>query len=112
MAGTPDEIGRNEFDEWCWRRGLDLRAVSDGLKLVAARLSRDTGRLYRGPSLETVRWIRLPFSDPRRRVPGEDVLELIRHYTGGAILPAHFYPPHLRGAPAAEAPSAPEEAAA
>lgn len=99
MVETPEEIGRNEFDEWCWRRGLDLRAIADGLALEAAKLKAETGRDIRPPSIETVRLIRLPFTDARRRVPGPEVLELIQRFTAGAIIAAHFYPHHMRGAP-------------
>lgn len=100
MPGTPEEIGRNEFDEWCWRRGLQLRDIVDGLRVAALAICRETGRELRVPSIETVRLICLPFSDPRRRVPGGEVLELIHRFTAGAILAAHFYPAHLRGQPA------------
>jgi hypothetical protein len=52
----------------------------------------------RVPSIETVRLIRLPFSDPRRRVPWRDVLELIHDlHRRNAVVGGHFYPPHLRG---------------
>lgn len=94
MVETPEEIGRNEFDEWCWRRGLDLRQVRDGLRAAAARLGRPEAR---APSIETIRLIRLPFSDPARRVPAPEVVELIHAMTEGAIVAGHFYPPHLRG---------------
>lgn len=97
MTQTPAEVGRNEFDEWCWRRDLDLRAVVDGLQAVADRLHQADGRERRTPSIETVRLIRMPFSDKRRRVPSQELVELIHAYTGGEIIAAHFYPPHLRG---------------
>jgi hypothetical protein len=110
---TPNEIGRNEFDEWCWRRGLELRDVVDGLALVAARLTRETGRVVVAPSVETVRRIRMPFSDARRRVPSSDLIAMIKEYTGGAVVPAHFYPENLRGTPApAPEPLMPAEGAA
>jgi hypothetical protein len=96
MSEPPVEIGRSEFDEWCWRRGLGLRDVVEGLRAAAIALGRPTQRI---PSIETVRLIRLPFSDPARRVPGRDVVELIHAFTGGAIVAGHFYPPHLRGQP-------------
>lgn len=91
------EVGRNEFDEWCWRRGLQLRDIVDGLKLAAETIRSETGRELRAPSIETVRLICLPFTDGRRRVPGEGVVELIHHFTDGAIIAAHFYPESLRG---------------
>lgn len=97
MTETPKEIGRHEFDEWCWRRGLELRDVCAGLEAAAVRLQQRTGRALRAPSHETVRLIRLPFSDERRRVPGAEVVELIHEFTGGEIVAAHFYPEHLRG---------------
>jgi hypothetical protein len=97
------EVGRNEFDEWCWRRGLTLRDIVDGLKFSAEEIRRKGGRDLKAPSIETVRLICLPFSDGRRRVPGEGVVELIHHFTGGAIVAAHFYPEGLRGAAIPEA---------
>lgn len=94
MWRPPAEIGRNEFDEWCWRRGLTLQQVADGLASVAAERG-----LPGAPSHEHVRKIRLPFSDPARRVPAAELAELIYLFTGGAVVGAHFYPPHLRGEP-------------
>jgi hypothetical protein len=82
MAKTPAEIGRNKFDEWCWKRGLELKPLDAEL----------------GCSTETVRRIRLPFSDPGRRVPCDELMARIVEYTGREIGPADFYPPHLRGA--------------
>ncbi|MBX3482511.1 hypothetical protein [Phenylobacterium sp.] len=99
VAEAPEEIGRNEFDEWCWKRGLELRDVVDGLAHVAATLSCESDRRLRVPSIETVRLIRLPFSDSRRRVPGVEVMELIHRFTEGAIVAAHFYPRDMRGLP-------------
>lgn len=81
MTQPPPEIGRNEFDEWCWRRGIDLRAAADALDA----------------SVETIRLIRLPFSDSRRRVPAKELAERIFAYTAGDIVPAHFFPPNMRG---------------
>lgn len=95
MSIPPPEIGRNEFDEWCWRRGLDLRQAAEPL----------------GVSIETVRRIRLPFTDPARRVPSKDLAERIYDYTAGAILPAHFFPSSMRGRAAPDAVSPPAEAA-
>lgn len=111
MAHPPEEIGRNEFDEWCWRRGLELRDVVDGLALAAAQIARETGRELKAPSIETVRLIRLPFSDGRRRVPAAGVVELIHRFTGGEVVAAHFYPPQQRGDPAANVNSLAEGAA-
>lgn len=96
MAKPPAEIGRNKFDEWCWRRGLDLRGVSDALRQGAIALGRDPKL---APSIETVRLIRLPFTDPRRRVPAEPLIALIYAWTGGEIIPADFYPPQLQPGP-------------
>lgn len=75
MAEPPAEIGRNKFDEWCWRRGIELKPTAEAL----------------GCSIETVRLIRLPFTDPRRRVPAEDLMQRIYEYTRGAVVPADFY---------------------
>lgn len=98
MVQAPAEVGRNEFDEWCWRRGLELRDVVTGLQTAADRIARErVGPPPRVPSIETVRLIRLPFSDSRRRVPSQELVELIHAFTGGEITAAHFYPPHLRG---------------
>jgi len=76
---TPPEIGRNRFDEWCWRRGIELKPAAAAL----------------GVSIETIRKIRMPFSDDRRRVPVKELAERIYDYTGGAVVPADFYPPHM-----------------
>lgn len=84
MTQPPQEIGRNEFDEWCWRRGIDLRAGAEALDA----------------SVETIRLIRLPFSDPKRRVPAKDLAERIYAFTSGVVIPAHFFPPSMRGQPA------------
>lgn len=98
MVQAPSEIGRNEFDTWCWRRGLELREVQDGLSCAAQEIKRKSGRELKVPSIETIRLIRLPFSaGEKRRVPGRDVLELIYEFTAGEIIAAHFYPPHHRG---------------
>ena len=97
MQATPREIGRNEFDDWCWRRGLDLRGVAAGLRATAERLERTDGAPRRVPSVETIRRVRLPFSHADRRVPATEMMELIKAFTGGEITPAHFYPPHIRG---------------
>lgn len=101
MNETPPDIGRSPFDEWCWRRGLELRDVADGLALAAVDIRRQTGREIRAPSIETVRRIRLPFTDGARRVPASDVVELIHRFTAGEITAGSFYPEHLRGAAAA-----------
>lgn len=83
MTEPVAEIGRNKFDEWCWRRGLTLEPVAEAI----------------GCSIETVRKIRLPFSDDNRRVPGKELAERIVRFTAGAVTPADFYPSHLlRGA--------------
>lgn len=102
MAETPAEIGRNGFDEWCWRRGLDLRGTVEGLRSAAIAMGFDGEEIARRvPSIETVRLIRLPFTDPRRRVPGKDLAELIHAFTAGEVPPSAFYPEHLNTAPAA-----------
>lgn len=97
MAENLSEIGRNAFDEWCWRRGLELRDVVVGLQASAERLNAGTGRTLKAPSIETVRLIRLPFTDPRRRVPAAELMELIHDFTGAEIVAAHFYPGHAGG---------------
>jgi hypothetical protein len=81
VNSAPPEVGRNEFDEFCWRRGVDLRAASKAL----------------GVSMETIRLIRLPFSDARRRVPAKDLSTRIYLWTDGQVIPAHFFPPSMRG---------------
>lgn len=80
MDCKPPEIGRNKFDEWCWRRGVELREAAKSLDI----------------SIETVRRIRLPFSHKARRVPSAELAERIFAYTGGDVGPADFYPAHLR----------------
>lgn len=79
MTQPPAEVGRNKFDEWCWKRNLELKPVAEAI----------------GCSIETVRKIRLPFSDAKRRVPGKELAERIVAFTDGAVTPADFYPPHL-----------------
>ena len=79
MAALPAEVGRNKFDEFCWRRGLELKPVADAL----------------GCSIETVRRIRLPFSHPDRRVPNDELMPRIVNFTQGLVGPPDFYPPHL-----------------
>lgn len=106
MSQTLAEVGRNEFDEWCWRRGLDLKDVVAGLAQASVRLAQDDGKDRCVPSIETVRRIRLPFSDPNRRVPAAELVELIHAYTDGAVIAAHFYPQNVRGTPALAAPEA------
>lgn len=48
-----------------------------------------------GVSGEAVRRWCLPFDDKGRQVPGLTQMERIVAWTGGAIQPADFYPPHL-----------------
>lgn len=79
MPPAPKEIERNRFDEWCWRRGIDLRQAAEALDC----------------SIEQVRLIRMPFSDDRRRVPAKSLMERIVAYTEGAISVADFYPEHF-----------------
>lgn len=83
MIQPPPEVGRNKFDEWCWRRGLELKPLAEAL----------------GCSIETVRKIRLPFSDAGRRVPRQQLVERIVAYTNGEIVAADFYPAHLIRSP-------------
>lgn len=46
-------------------------------------------------SREWVRFVCLPFSDPRRRVPDKKSMERIVAWTDGEVTPADFYPPEL-----------------
>jgi hypothetical protein len=50
-----------------------------------------------GVSREAVRKWRLPFNDPRRLMPGRDVMPKIFAATQKVITPADFYPPELTG---------------
>lgn len=52
-----------------------------------------------GVSPTQVRRYLLPFGDPRRQVPGEDVLKKIVEWTAGEVTVADFYPPELSGRP-------------
>ena len=79
MTQSPAEVGRNKFDEWCWRRDLELKPVAAAL----------------GCSIETVRKLRLPFTDLNRRVPKTELAQRIFDFTQGEVTPADFYPPHL-----------------
>lgn len=93
-ALVPDarDVGRNLFDEWCWRRNLTLNQVVALLRAAAEDLRAEVGRDLSVPSYETVRLVRLPFSDAARRVPGKDLMILITHMTGQEVQPADFYP--------------------
>lgn len=81
MSPAPAEIDRNKFDEWCWRRGIELREAALAL----------------GCSAEQVRLMRLPFGHERRRVPNQELMARIVAWTEGAVCAADFYPPHMRG---------------
>lgn len=75
----PEPVERPALAEWLWRRNIDLRAAAD---------------LFDGRcSPEQVRLICLAFDDPKRRVPGKDLMEVIVARTGGDVAPADFYPP-------------------
>lgn len=50
-----------------------------------------------GVSGEAVRKWCLPFTDSGRQVPGLAQMERIVQWTGGAVVPADFYPPRLNG---------------
>lgn len=76
--------------------------------LSARRISNSQAAEKLGVSRETMRLYRLPFGDPRRMKPGEDVMERIVAWTGGEVTAADFYPPHLNGG--AQRPAATEEA--
>jgi hypothetical protein len=64
-----------------WVRQMKLKAVAEAI----------------GCSHEQVRLMTLPFDNPRRRVPGAELMARIVAWTGGEITPADFYPPHLNG---------------
>lgn len=53
------------------------------------------GRML-GVTGEAVRKWCLPFADRARQVPGTAHMERIAEWTGGEVLAADFYPPHLR----------------
>lgn len=77
----PVKISRPALAQWLWERGLTLKQA---------------GELFTC-SYEQVRAICLPFSDPGRRVPAEELMERIVERTAGEIRPADFYPPRLNG---------------
>jgi hypothetical protein len=52
-----------------------------------------------GVSPMQVRRYLLPFHDPRRQIPGEEVLRAIVEWTAGEVTVADFYPPDLSGRP-------------
>lgn len=79
----PEPIERPAFAEWLWKRGITYKDRNLQQAL--------------GVSYETIRCICLPFGDPKRQRPSEDVLRRIVEYTGREITAADFYPPDLRG---------------
>ena len=86
---TPKIVPRPAIAAWLWQRHLYLKDAAD---------------LF-GCSPEHVRRICLPFGDPGRRVPTEQLMASIIDKTNGEITPADFYPPHLNQ-PAAQAEAA------
>lgn len=86
---TPKIVPRPAIAAWLWHRHLYLK---------------DAAELF-GCSTEHVRRICLPFGDPGRRVPTEQLMASIVEKTKGEITPADFYPPQLNQ-PAASAEAA------
>ena len=76
---TPDIVPRPAIASWIWQRSLYLK---------------DAAELF-GCSYEHVRRMCLPFGDPDRRVPTEQLMAVIVEKTNGEITPADFYPPRL-----------------
>lgn len=87
VTETPPKVERPALARWIWERDLELRAAA---------------ALF-GCSPEQVRRICLPFGDPGRRVPGEELLARIHAATGCEIGPADFYPARFRQAEGAAA---------
>lgn len=91
QASPPEPLQRNGFDRWLWERNID--------NIEAGR------RLSRHPV--TIGRYRLPFGDPKRRIPEQEVLDKIHAWSGGEVTIADFYPPHLSRRIAAAAESEP-----
>lgn len=79
---APPPRPRPRLAAFIFDRGLDLKDVGDAI----------------GCSHEQVRLICLPFGDPKRRVPGAELMERIVLWTNRAVTPSDFYPPELLGA--------------
>jgi hypothetical protein len=78
---APPTVARPELARWIWERDLTLREAAELFSC----------------SPEQVRLMCLPFSDPRRRAPDDELRERITEVTGGEILLRHYFPLEFRG---------------
>jgi hypothetical protein len=81
LKKPPNPVPRPKLASYIWARGMELKAVGDAIDC----------------SHEHVRRMCLPFGDPNRRVPAEDLMARIVAWTDGEIRPADFYPADLNG---------------
>lgn len=72
------------FAHWAFERGLKPVDLAPLLKVSAVQ----------------VRYYLRAFDDPKRQLPGDEVLKRIVALTGGEVTVADFYPPELSGRPA------------
>lgn len=79
MTESFPTVARPTLAKWLFDRNVSTAFAAEALQV----------------SGESVRRYCLPFDHPDRRLPGAEIMERIVAWTGGAIQPADFYPPHL-----------------
>ncbi|HYD44728.1 MAG TPA: helix-turn-helix transcriptional regulator [Phenylobacterium sp.] len=79
-AQQKQKVERPEFRRWRTDRNITQAEAAERLAVSKIQVGR----------------YELPFDDPRRQIPREEVMERAFEWSGGEITPDTWYPPRLR----------------